>query len=243
MTSAISVQGLTKDFGAFRALDQVSFEVPFGSVTGFIGGNGSGKTTTMRAMLGLLPPTSGFAHFGDLPYRALHDPRRVVGAVVDRIGAHPSHSARQHLTMIALAAGLPLERIDEALDEVGLLDVADKALHRYSMGMTQRCTLAAALLGSPQTFVLDEPANGLDPSGIRWLREKIRAWADDGKAVLVSTHQLAELAAVVDHLVVIHEGKVVHHGPATALVDPGQTLEDAVFGLLADLGSKREVSA
>lgn len=238
MTPAIVVEKLTKDFGAFRALDEVSFEVPVGAVTGFIGANGSGKTTTMRALLGLTPPTAGAAYFGDRTYRELRHPRRVVGAVVDRIGAHPSHSARAHLTMIAVAAGLPLHRVDETLDEVGLLDVADKALRTYSMGMTQRCALAAAMLGSPSTFVLDEPANGLDPAGIRWLRTTIRSWADDGKAVLISTHQLAELAAVVDHLVVLHEGRVVYHGPAATLTGAGQTLETAVFDLVADLSTR-----
>lgn len=243
MAAAITVQGLTKDFGDFRALDSVSFEVPFGAVTGFIGANGSGKTTTMRTMLGLLPATAGTAHFGDRPYDQLDDPRRIVGAVVDRIGAHPSHSARRHLTMIAVAAGLPVHRVDETLEEVGLLDVADKAIRKYSMGMTQRCALAAAMLGSPSTLVLDEPANGLDPGGIRWLRTKTRTWADEGKAVLVSTHQLAELAAVVDHLVVIHEGQIAHTGPANELVGAGQTLEAAVFDLLADLDSTLEVRA
>lgn len=237
MTVAITVNGLTKDFGSFRALDDVSFEVPFGAVTGFIGANGSGKTTTMRAMLGLMPATAGTTHFGDCTYRDLPQPRQVVGAVVDRIGAHPSHSARDHLTMIAVAAGLSLGRVDEALEEVGLLGVADKALRKYSMGMTQRCALAAAMLGSPTTLVLDEPANGLDPAGIRWLRTKTRAWADSGKAVLVSTHQLAELAAVVDQLVVLHEGRVAFNGAAATLTGPSQTLETAVFDLVADLSS------
>lgn len=242
MTAAITVRGLTKDFGSFRAVDEVSFDVPAGCVTGFIGANGSGKTTTMRMMLDLLPATAGTVHYGDQTYRQLPHPRRAVGAVVDRIGAHPGHTARRHLTMIATAAQLPLERVEEALDEVGLLDVADKPIRQFSMGMTQRCALAAALLGSPSVLILDEPANGLDPTGIRWLRDKTRAWADEGKAVIISTHQLAELAAVVDHLVVLHRGALVHQGPADELTSSERTLESAVFDLLADLGAS-EVSA
>ncbi len=234
--NAITVRGLTKDFGGFRAIDDVSFDVPFGAVTGFVGANGSGKTTTVRTMLGLTPATSGLAHFGSSSYGALRDPRQTVGAVVDRIGAHPSHTARQHLTMVACAAQLPPERVEAALAEVGLADVADKRLRAFSMGMTQRCALAAALLGSPETLVLDEPANGLDPAGIRWLRTKTRTWADDGKAVLISTHQLAELAAVVDHVVVLDRGRVAYAGRADELMGSGQTLEDAVFDLIADQG-------
>ena len=240
--SAITVSGLTKDFGSFRAVDDVSFDVPAGQVTGFIGANGSGKTTTMRMMLDLLPATAGTVHYGDRSYRQLEHPRRQVGAVVDRIGAHPGHTARQHLAMIAMAAGLPLGRVDEALDEVGLLDVGDKAIRQFSMGMTQRCALAAALLGSPSVLILDEPANGLDPTGIRWLRDKTRAWAEEGKAIIVSTHQLAELSAVVDHLVVLHQGKLVHQGRADELITSEGTLESAVFDLLADLGTS-EVAA
>jgi len=231
--SAISVVGLTKDFGSFRAVDDLTFDVPAGAVTGFVGANGSGKTTTMRLMLGLLPATAGTATFDGYTYAELTEPRRVVGGVVDRIGAHPGHSARRHLTMIALAAGLPVECVDPALEEVGLLEVAEKKLRQYSMGMKQRCALAAALLGDPQTLVLDEPANGLDPAGIRWLRMKTRSWANEGRAVLISTHQLAELAAVVDHLLVLHEGRLIHTGPAAELVATNESLEAAVFDLLA----------
>lgn len=240
--TAIAVRHLTKDFGDLRAVDDVSFEVPAGAVTGFIGANGSGKTTTMRMMLGLTEPTSGTALFDGLPYGELADPRTAVGAVVDRIGAHPGHTARRHLTMVALGAGIAVERVEAALDEVGLLDVADKRIGQFSMGMTQRCALAAALLGSPETLILDEPANGLDPTGIRWLRTKTRSWADEGRAVIVSTHQLAELATVVDHLVVLHRGRVAHQGRADALARHGTSLEDAVFDLLADLDSSMAVA-
>lgn len=229
----ITVAGLTKDFGAHRAVNDVSFTAPAGGVTGFIGANGSGKTTTMRMMLGLTPVTSGEAHFGSQQYRDLRQPRRSVGAVIDRIGAHPGHTARQHLTMIAVAANLPMERVDETLAEVELSDVADRPIRQFSMGMTQRCALAAALLGDPPMLILDEPANGLDPSGIRWLRDKTRAWAVEGRTVLVATHQLAELEAVVDHVVLLHEGRVGWHGPAAELVAGDQSLESAVFDFLA----------
>ena len=233
--NAITVRGLTKDFGSFRAVDDLSFDVPSGAVTGFVGANGSGKTTTMRAMLGLLPVTSGSTKYGDCSYAELDEPRRQVGAVVDRIGAHPGHTARRHLQMIAMAAALPIGRVDDALAEVGLADVADRPLRKYSMGMMQRCALAAALLGSPDILILDEPANGLDPAGIRWLRDKTRSWADEGRAVFVSTHQLAELAAVVDRLVIVDHGRLVYEGDADELTAAGQSLEDAVFDLLAGL--------
>lgn len=240
--SRIEARGLTKDFGDVRAVDDVSFDLPSGAVTGFVGANGSGKTTTMRMMLGLTQPTSGTAVFDGVPYAELQDPRLKVGAVVDRIGAHPGHTARRHLTMVALGAGIPVDRVDAALGEVGLSDVADKRIGQFSMGMTQRCALAAALLGSPSTLILDEPANGLDPAGIRWLRTKTRGWADEGRSVIVSTHQLAELATVVDYLVVLHHGRIAHQGPADALAPSGTSLEDAVFDLLADLDAPVAVS-
>lgn len=241
--SAITVTGLTKDFGNFRSVDNVSFDVPFGAVTGLIGANGSGKTTTMRMMLGLTPATAGQALFEGKSYSSLEHPRQQVGAIVDRIGAHPSHSARRHLTIIAIGAGLSLDRVDEVLEEVGLGDVADKPLRKFSMGMTQRCALAAALLGSPRTLVLDEPANGLDPAGIRWLRHKTQSWANEGRAVFVASHQLAELATVVDYLVVLHHGRLVHRGPVAELGGNGLDLENVVFGLLADLDPVEKVQA
>jgi len=229
---AISVRNMTKDYDAVRVVDGVSFDVPFGAVTGFIGANGSGKTTTMRLLLDLITPTTGRALVSGRRYREITDPRREIGAVVDRIGAHPGHSARQHLSIVAVASGIPERRVDECLDEVGLLEAADQPIQQYSMGMTQRCALATALLGDPRILVLDEPANGLDPRGIRWLRERMRTWADEGRAVLVSTHQLAELSVIVDHLVVIDEGRVVFQGPAGDLKGAQKSLEDAVFDLV-----------
>ena len=232
--SAIAVRGLTKDFGTLRVVDDVAFDVPHGSVTGFVGANGSGKTTTMRMMLELIRPTGGQTLFSGVRYRNLEHPRREVGAVGDRIGAHPAHTAREHLAMVATASGIDPGRVDECLDQVGLTDSADRALGRYSMGMVQRCALAVALLGAPPVLMLDEPANGLDPGGIRWLREQMRSWADEGRAVLVSTHQLAELSVIVDYLVVIDRGSVVFHGPAADLRGADVSLEDAVFDLVAD---------
>lgn len=231
--TAIDVCRLTKDFGSFRAVNDLTFTVPSSSVTGFVGANGSGKTTAMRMMLGLLPPTAGSAQFSGDAYAELAEPRRRVGAVVDRLGAHPSHTARDHLTMIAAASGIDSARVDIVLTEVGLADVADKALRKYSMGMRQRCALAAALLGDPPVLVLDEPANGLDPAGIRWLRDKIRDWGDEGRAVLVSSHQLAELSMVTDRLIVLHEGRLRFDGPVQALTSTGGSIEDAVFDLIA----------
>lgn len=232
--SAIEVVHLTKDFDTVRAVDDVSFTVPAGQVTGLVGANGSGKTTTMRMILDLISPTDGKALVDGQRYRDLASPRTAVGAVIDRIGAHPGHSARQHLTMVARAAGLDRNRVDICLAEVGLTDAADRPIKQYSMGMTQRCALAAALLGSPPTLILDEPSNGLDPTGIRWLRDRIRGWADDGRAVLVSTHQLAELALVVDRLIVLHRGALVFAGPVSELLEDDKTLEESVFDLLAD---------
>lgn len=237
----VSVQNLSKSYGAVKAVNGVSFDVMEGAVTGFVGVNGSGKTTTIKMMLELIRSDSGETFFGDHRYRDLPQPRRAVGAVVDRLGAHPRHSARQHLGMIADSAGIPRERIDAVLEEVHLLDVADKAVGQFSLGMTQRCALGAALLGEPEVLILDEPATGLDPSGIRWLREQLRSYADDGRTVLVSTHHLAELSNVADQVVVLNEGRTVFAGGATELRGE-QSLEDAIFSLMEFHGTERDIS-
>ena len=235
------VDGLTKSFGSARAVDGVSFEVPSGAITGCVGVNGSGKTTTMRMMLDLLPADSGTTLFDGKQYRELSNPRATVGAVIDRLGAHPRHTARNHLTMIALAAGLPVSAVEPALDAVGLADVADKSVGRFSLGMTQRCALASALLGDPEVLILDEPATGLDPSGIRWIREQMAVWASEGRTVFVSTHHLAELASVVGHLVVLDGGRLIFSGPESELRGQG-SLEDAIFDLLDGSKGRIEVS-
>lgn len=218
-TPALEAHGLTKRFGKVLAVSDVSFCVPFGAVTGFVGANGSGKTTTMRMLLGLAVPTAGRAHVSGRRLADHPAPQRVVGAALDRLGAHPGASGRRHLLLLATAGGLPVERVDEVLDLVGLGDAADKRVRAYSTGMRQRLALAAALMADPQILVLDEPSNGLDPLGIHWLRELLRARADAGAAVFVSTHHLADLADVVDHLVVLGRGRLVAAGPVDRLLD------------------------
>lgn len=232
-TMAITCSGLTKRFGDTLAVADVSFGVPFGAITGFIGANGSGKTTTMRMIMGLVQPTSGSVSITGVPYRDLTRPRHVMGAALDRIGAHPGHSARMHLRTIADAAGIGTARVEEVLEAVELSADAHRAIGTYSTGMTQRCALAAALLGDPAIVLLDEPANGLDPGGIRWLRTFLRHQADAGVAVFVSSHQLAELGAMVDHVVVLDKGSLVMSGSSDDLVriTGADGLEDAFLTL------------
>ncbi|MGQ0832056.1 MAG: ABC transporter ATP-binding protein [Microthrixaceae bacterium] len=210
---AIEARGLSKRFGDLLAVDRLSFTVPYGAVTGFVGGNGSGKTTTMRLLLGLSIPDEGDALVAGRRLVEWPEPRQVVGAALDRLGAHPGVSGRRHLRLVSTAAGLSEHGIDEALARVGLTDAADRRVGTYSTGMRQRLALATALLSHPSILVLDEPSSGLDPAGIRWLRELLRARADGGTAVFLATHQLAELATVVDHLVVIDRGRLVANGP------------------------------
>lgn len=217
-TPALEARGLTKRFGDLTAVDDLSFTVPYGAVTGFVGGNGSGKTTTMRLLLHLAAPDEGVALVAGLPLVQWLEPRQVVGAALDRLGAHPGVSGRRHLALIATAAGLPEGRVAEVLDLVGLTDAADRRLGTYSTGMRQRLALATALLSDPSILVLDEPSSGLDPAGIHWLRELLRARADAGAAVFVATHQLAELTAVVDHVVAIDRGRLLANGPTRGVL-------------------------
>ena len=228
---AIEARQLTKRFGDVLAVDRLSFSVPYGAVTGFIGGNGSGKTTTMRMLLGLTVPSGGRGLVAGRRLRDIESPRRLVGAVVDRLGADPGISGRRHLSLIATSADLSPNRIEEVLDTVGLTDAAHRRVKTYSTGMRQRLALAAALLGRPEILVLDEPSNGLDPAGIRWLRELLRSRADAGAAVFVSTHQLAELEAVVDHLVVLDRGRMIAAGPSVELlgVSGASSIEDLLL--------------
>jgi len=203
----IVVDDLTKVFrGKIRAVDRLSFTVEPGSVTGFLGPNGAGKTTTLRMVLGLVHPTAGQATIGGLPYHRLHNPTLVVGAALESASFHPARTARNHLRILCTVAGLPMARADEVLELVGLRDAARRKVRGYSMGMRQRLSLAAALLGDPRAIVLDEPANGLDPEGIRWLRGLLRRLADQGPTVLVSSHQLAEVEAVADRVVILNRG-------------------------------------
>jgi len=208
MTS-IEIQGLTKRFGDVLAVDNLSFGVEQGSVTGFLGPNGAGKTTTLRMLLGLVAPTGGTATISGRPYHQLADPFRHVGAVLEATNFHPGRRARDHLRVLCVAAGLPLARVDEVLALVGLADAGDRRVKGFSLGMRQRLGLAAAMLGEPEVLILDEPANGLDPEGVHWLRQFLRSYADQGRTVLVSSHLLAEVAQTVDDVVIIAGGRLV----------------------------------
>jgi ABC-2 type transport system ATP-binding protein len=207
----IEVEQLTKRYGSTLAVDDLSFRVVPGSVTGFLGPNGAGKSTTLRAILGLVRPSSGRTAVLGVPYRQLDKLPHRVGAVLETFDAHPGRSGRNHLRMLATAASIPTSRVDEVLDLVELTGAARRRAKGYSLGMRQRLGLAAALLGDPEVLVLDEPANGLDPQGIRWLRDLLRALAAEGRTVLISSHVLAEIAQTVDEVVIIHRGRLVQH--------------------------------
>jgi ABC-2 type transport system ATP-binding protein len=213
----VEIVGLTKMFGALKAVDDLTFSVRPGLVTGFLGPNGSGKTTTLRCVLGLLHPTSGSATIGGVPYRALRDPIGTVGAALEASSFHPGRSARAHLEVMALGAGIDVARAAQMLAEVGLTEVGDKRVGGYSLGMRQRLALAGALLGDPEVLLLDEPANGLDPAGIAWLRQFLRALAAEGRTVLVSSHVLAEVQQTVDEVVVLSRGRLVRQGSLAEL--------------------------
>jgi ABC-2 type transport system ATP-binding protein len=211
--AAVEIQSLTKRFGSVEAVRDLSFRVEAGHVTAFLGPNGAGKSTTLRALLGLVKATSGSATFGGKTYEQLDAPSRRVGAVLEDASFHPGRSGRNHLRVLAAAGRHPDGRVDEVLKVVGLVDAADRRVKGYSLGMRQRLALAAALLGDPEVLVLDEPANGLDPPGIRWLRDLMRHQAGEGRAVLVSSHVLAEVAQSADEVVVIARGRLRAQGP------------------------------
>ncbi len=213
----IVVSGLTKTFGQIRAVDNLSFTVEAGSVTGFLGPNGAGKTTTLRTLLGLVTPTDGTATIGGQRYVELRDPLRTVGAVLEAASFHPGRTARDHLRVYCTAAGLPSSRADETLDLVGLSDSARRRVKGYSLGMRQRLGLAFAMIGDPGVLILDEPANGLDPEGITWLRRFLRHLASQGRTVLVSSHLLSEVEQTVDRVVILSRGQLVKQGTITEL--------------------------
>ncbi|MDX6377467.1 MAG: type transport system ATP-binding protein [Gaiellaceae bacterium] len=215
--AAIEAIGLTKRYGDVIAVDDLSFRVRDGAVTGFLGPNGAGKTTTLRMVLGLARPTAGHATVEGRRYTDLPEPARTVGANLEVAGAHPGRSGRDHLRALAAMAGLPRSRVEEVLRLVELDRAAGRRAGKYSLGMRQRLGLAATLLGDPRVLVLDEPANGLDPQGIRWLRDFLRSMAAEGRTVLVSSHVLAEVAQTVDDVVVIHRGRLVEQGPVERL--------------------------
>jgi ABC-2 type transport system ATP-binding protein len=206
---AIAVDGLTKRYGSAVAVDDLTFSVSYGRVVGFLGPNGAGKTTTLRALLGLIRPTAGTAVVAGRAYAALPDPVRTVGALLDAKAAHPGRSGRDHLRVLARAAGVADGRVDALIELVGLGNAAGRPVRGYSLGMRQRLAFAVALLGDPGVLVLDEPANGLDPEGMRWLRDLLRSFAHEGRAVLVSSHVLGEVAQSADDIVVVRQGRSV----------------------------------
>jgi ABC-2 type transport system ATP-binding protein len=208
----LEVRDLTKRYRTNLAVDGLSFKAEPGRVLGFLGPNGAGKTTTLRMLLGLTLPTSGETAVDSQPYRQLRDPITVVGAVLEGPQFHPGRTGRNHLRVLATAAGLPNSRVEEVLRLVELDGAGNKRVKAYSLGMRQRLSLAGALLGDPRALVLDEPANGLDPQGIRWLRDFLRGQAGQGRTVLVSSHVLAEMAQTIDEAVVISHGKLVAQG-------------------------------
>jgi ABC-2 type transport system ATP-binding protein len=226
-----SAQGLTKRYGELVAIDNLTFSLEAGTLTGFLGPNGAGKTTTLRLLLGLAEPTSGQALVFDRPYRELEHPAKRVGAVLESNDFDPGRSGRDHLRALALAAEISSDRVQEVLDLVELSANADRRAKTYSLGMRQRLGLAAALLGDPELLILDEPANGLDPAGVYWLRSFLRSFAEKGRTVLVSSHVLAEVALAVDQVMIIDRGRLVAAAPLDELTGSGQTLEDVYLGL------------
>jgi ABC-2 type transport system ATP-binding protein len=205
----IEVENLSKRFGKTQAVAGLSFRVEPGTITGFLGPNGAGKSTTLRSVLGLVHADAGRATVLGVPYRELDRPIHRVGAVLEASEVHPGRSGRNHLRVLATAAGLPRTRVEEVLSLVELSGPAKRRVKGYSLGMRQRLGLAAALLGDPEVLVLDEPANGLDPAGIRWLRDLLRSLASQGRTILVSSHVLAEVAQTVDRVVIIHRGRLI----------------------------------
>jgi len=228
----IQLRGLTKRYGGTLAVDDLSFDVRPGIVTGFLGPNGSGKSTTMRLIMGLDAPTRGTATIGGLPYRALGWPLREVGALLEARSFHPGRTARAHLTALAAGGGIGRRRVEEVLGLAGLCDAASRRAGTFSLGMGQRLGIAAALLGDPGVLLLDEPVNGLDPDGVRWIRGLMRSLAAEGRTVLVSSHLIGELAQTADQVIVIGGGRLLADATAAELAARGGgSLEDAFFGL------------
>jgi ABC-2 type transport system ATP-binding protein len=233
----VEARALSKRFGEVVAVDSASFTLQAGTVTGFLGPNGAGKTTTLRLLLGLIEPTAGEALVFGRRYQDLDRPSRKVGAVLESGDFHPARKGRDHLRTLALAAELPESRVDEVLELVELNGAAKRRVCGYSLGMRQRLGLAGALLGNPDLLVLDEPANGLDPEGMHWLRGFLRSFADQGRTVLISSHVLAEVAQTVDQIIVINRGRIVATDPLAELTDNGRTLENAYLELTASEAS------
>lgn len=229
----VEVSALTKRYGQFAAVEDVTFSLDRGTVTGFLGPNGAGKSTTLRLLVGLAAPTAGEARVFGRRYRELDAPARRVGAVLESNDFDPGRSGRNHLRTLALAAAIPSVRVEAMLELVGLAQAADRRVATYSLGMRQRLGLAGALLGDPELLVLDEPANGLDPAGVHWLRTFLRQFADQGGTVLIASHVLAEVAQTVDQVVIIDCGRLVATVRLDALAGRGATLEETYLKLTA----------
>jgi ABC-2 type transport system ATP-binding protein len=236
----ITVTSLTKQYGSRVAVDNLSFDVAAGRVTGFVGPNGAGKSTTMRMMVGLTRPDGGDTTYRGVSYSHLLHPARVVGTVLDARSMHPGRTARNHLAAAAALASIPAHRVGAVLAEVGLDSAADQRTGGFSLGMRQRLALAGALLGEPEVLLLDEPSNGLDPDGIRWLRNSLSAFADNGGTVFVSSHLIAELAMFADDLIVVGAGRLLAAEPVTITLARGEatviirTAQDAELGRLLE---------
>ena len=215
----IEIRDVTRRYGSTLAVESVSFTAPPASITGFLGPNGAGKTTTLRVLLGLAKPDGGEALINGARYEDLDSPRRAVGAVIDSVGFHPGRTGRNHLRVIARAAGISQTRVSEVLGFVDLIDAADQKAGGYSQGMRQRLALAAALLGDPPVLVLDEPTNGLDPAGMIWLRQLLVEWATQGRTVLFSSHILSEVEMIADRVVIIDRGRIVRQGTTAELYE------------------------
>jgi ABC-2 type transport system ATP-binding protein len=231
----ISVHGLSKRYGGVLAVDDLTFDIHPGTVTGFLGPNGSGKSTTIRLIMGLDTPDAGSALIDGVPYRSLRWPLRSVGSAGEARAFHPGRSAREHLAALAAAGGIPRRRVGEVLSLVGLADAAGRRAGTFSLGMGQRLGIAAALLGDPGMLLLDEPVNGLDPAGVRWIRGLMRSLAAEGRTVFVSSHLISEMALTADRLVVIGGGRLLADTTVADLTARGAgSLEDAFFALTAE---------
>ncbi len=235
----IEARGLVKRYGATLAVDRLSFDVRSGTVTGFLGPNGSGKSTTMRLILGLDVPDAGAVRIGGRRYRDLAWPLREVGAVLEAGAFHPGRSARAHLMGLAASNGISRSRVEEVLGVVGLGDVAGRRAGRFSLGMAQRLGIAAALLGDPGVLLLDEPVNGLDPGGIRWIRDLLKSLAGQGRVVFVSSHLISEMALTADRLVVIGRGRLLADTSVAELAARSGSLEDAFLELTSGVTDYR----
>jgi len=230
MSIAISFGDLVKSYGRFNAVDHLTAEIRQGKITGFLGPNGAGKSTALRCLVGLAEPSSGTVEILGKRYRDLDNPLDRVGAVLDSRGFHGSLSGKANLKVVAAAAGIPDARVDEVLEMVELSDAANRKMKKYSLGMKQRLALAGAILGDPDILILDEPANGLDPAGIAWLRKFLRSLTEGGRTILVSSHQLAEMEHTIDDVLIINKGKLIAAGPKEQVMNGG-TLEEAFLKL------------